>query len=281
MTRIDGAPTESSKSSDELRAELDQTRERMSTDVQALTNKLSPENLKAEAKHAALRSFEKGKERVMDTLHRRTEQVRETMENTENTIFGYARENPIPLSLIGLGVGLLVWNARRKADGDARRPDPSVVGRSEVYEGLDADDGERLASDGTSRHLAHLQDRVRSGVSSVKHAAADTAHQVRDKLGHLESEASDQARRAKAAAERVWEEQPLVLGAVALGVGLVVGLSIPSTESESQLVGEYRDKLLGSVKERARQLGDQAERALHDAGSSLTSDLAERDEAAV
>jgi ElaB/YqjD/DUF883 family membrane-anchored ribosome-binding protein len=113
------------KSSDELRADLDETRERVSSDVEALTNKLSPENLKAEAKQAVSRSWEEGKElvrdklhlgtaRVREKLHEGTERVKETVENTETTVLGYMRENPVPLALIGAGIGLLLLSAKKR-----------------------------------------------------------------------------------------------------------------------------------------------------------------------
>jgi hypothetical protein len=76
---------------------------------------------------------------------------------------------------------------------------------------------------------------------------------------------TEQARRAKTAAEDTFEDQPLVLGAVALGAGLAIGLGIPSTDSENQLVGRYRDRLFGSVKEQVQRIEDVAERALETA----------------
>lgn len=256
------------KSSDELRADLDQTRERVSSDVEALSNKLSPENLKAEAKQAVSRTWDEGRELVRDKLHQGTERVRETVQSTESTIVGFVRENPVPLSLIGVGVGLLIWNSRQKSRGDGRRPDPSVYGRSAVYAGLDGEEDDGHTA-GVTRQLGHLQDRVRSGVASVRHAATDKAEKAREQLGELEHQASEQAQRAKHFAERTLEEQPLVLGALALGAGMALGLSIPATQSESQLVGQYRDQLFGSMKDRARKLEGAAERALHSAQDEL------------
>jgi len=145
----------------------------------------------------------------------------------ESSVVAFVRENPVPLSLIGLGLGLLVWNSRRNAR-NRRGPDPSVVGRSAVYEGLDGDDGHSS----TGRPLQQVGERLRDG------------------------------------ARKTFEEQPLALGALALGAGLAIGLTIPATESENQLVGEYRDRLFGSAKPRAAGLEGMAESALPTAQSA-------------
>jgi ElaB/YqjD/DUF883 family membrane-anchored ribosome-binding protein len=244
---------------DDLRADLEQTRERVSSDIEALGNKLSPDNLKAEAKQAVSRGLEQGREAARETLREGTERVRQTAETAKNGIARYVRENPVPLSLIGLGVGLLIWNSRH----NSRRgmtPDPAVVGRSTVYGGYDDDDA---TSFGGRPH--HVRERVREGVASVRHAASETAHSARERLGQLEHQVTEQAQRAKVAAGNTFDEQPLALGAVALGAGLAIGLSIPATESENQLVGRYRDRLFGSVKQQAARLEDAAERALETA----------------
>jgi ElaB/YqjD/DUF883 family membrane-anchored ribosome-binding protein len=255
------------KSSDDLRADLGETRERVSSDVHALTNKLSPENLKAEAKQAVARTWDEGRERVRDKLQQGTERVRETFESTEGDIIGFVRENPVPLTLIGAGIGLLFWNSRQ-ARGRRRPPDPALYGRSAVYSGADGEDERGLTRDVT-RQLGHLQDRVRSGFANVQHAATDTAGKAREQLEELEHQAGEQAQRAKAFAERTLEDQPLVLGALAVGVGMAVGLSIPATESEQQLVGQYRDQLFGAVGREARQLEGVAKRALDNAQDEL------------
>ncbi len=53
------------------------------------------------------------------------------------------------------------------------------------------------------------------------------------------------------------DENPLALGLAALAVGVVVGLSIPSTEVENQYLGETRDQLLDRAKGLAQQTAQQ------------------------
>lgn len=154
--------------------------------------------------------------------NRSREGVLATAWHTESALGRFVRQNAAPLSLIGLGLGLLVWIYRRKADL-GHFPDPSVVGRSEVYEDLDEDEDAAWSGTG-ARDLGPFQARVRGGVASLKHTAADTAHQARAQLARLEHGAGRQAQRARVLAEWAWDEQPLVLATLAVGVGLAVGI---------------------------------------------------------
>ncbi len=249
-------PDLSSDNSDALRADLEQTRERVSQDVEALGAKLSPDNLKAEAKQAVSR-----------TVRRGTDRLRDGVDSAQGSILEFCRENPVPLSLIGAGIGLLFWNSRKKSDRRYASPDYSVVGRSEVYE--DWGDGE---SDASSK-LGQLKDRVQHGVQRARRAAGDKAHEAMNKFEQLEHTARDQAQHARQLADQTFEDQPLVLGAVALGAGLAVGLSLPATDSENRLVGEYRERFVANAKRRVSDLGGVAQHAVERAQDVVKEEL--------
>ena len=77
-----------------------------------------------------------------------------------------------------------------------------------------------------------------------------------------------QANQARERFNTLLEEQPLILGAVGLAVGAMIGAAFPSTEQEDRLVGEIRDKTLNKGKE----LGAQA----YQKGSELAKQNLER-----
>lgn len=240
-----------------LRAEIDETRERLSADVDALGNKLSPENIKAEAKQA-----------VKKTVQRGAEQVREGVSSAGAGLMDAVKANPIPVALIGVGLGWLVWNVRAASarKSSAPRLDYSVTGRSGVY---DPTDEPRLADDGDGA-LHQLSERAKDGVDRVKRAASGTIDEAQHQLGKAAGVAKDGARRTRDAAVHTMDDNPLLLGAVALGAGVAVGLSIPTTESENKLVGQYRDRFMAKAKEKAREVGEiakEAARAAADTGA--------------
>ncbi len=53
-----------------------------------------------------------------------------------------------------------------------------------------------------------------------------------------------QTQRAKGALERMLHENPLAVGALALGAAAAVGLAVPESSKESQMMGQARDSLV-------------------------------------
>ena len=49
--------------------------------------------------------------------------------------------------------------------------------------------------------------------------------------------------------EQAFQDNPLVIGAAALALGLAAGLEIPSTEKEAELVGDTRNELVDKVRD--------------------------------
>jgi ElaB/YqjD/DUF883 family membrane-anchored ribosome-binding protein len=112
--------------------------------------------------------------------------------------------------------------------------------------------------------------------SNAKEKVSDFASQAGDKLGDLTDRVKEQAsgltdkvkvqaselgdrvqegtRKARLGFWQLLEERPLVVGAATLAVGLLAGLSIPSTDVEDEFMGETRDQLLDTAKETGREV---------------------------
>jgi ElaB/YqjD/DUF883 family membrane-anchored ribosome-binding protein len=112
---------------------------------------------------------------------------------------------------------------------------------------------ERRTSAGQAWHAAG------EALESMGQKASDTAGQVRERTGQvlgqarekaqeLTGEARERAQRAgrkvKEQTRHLFEEQPLVLGALGIAVGAALGASLPRTRQEDEWLGETRDEVM-------------------------------------
>lgn len=104
--------------------------------------------------------------------------------------------------------------------------------------------------------------RAGEGIGQLTHDARDAASHLatstRDAASHLASDARMMSRRAIRTAGRQFEraesgiettlrDNPLAVGAVALAVGAAVGLALPHTEREDELMGQAKERLIAKA----------------------------------
>ena len=225
----------------------------MSETVDAIQDRLSPENLKEQAK-------DKVKEATVGRAQEAGSGIVETI-----------RQNPVPAALTGIGLGWLLVSARRQSAGQGarlhRRPyspsgyPPPYDDATHDYPPRYEETGSGVASPGQA--LGRARDSVGETASQAQERASQVAGQARDKGGQVADRAQDragrlgdqtrhQARRASSGFQRMLRENPLTVGALAAGVGAGVGLAIPETTKEHEVMGEARDNLVGTVQEKAQ-----------------------------
>jgi gas vesicle protein len=93
---------------------------------------------------------------------------------------------------------------------------------------------------------------VGGAVDSVKEKAGQVTSQVRDRAGELRSKAGGTIM-------RTLQENPLPVGMVALGIGAAVGLLVPETDRENQLMGSARDKFMERAQDTAQDLKEKVQ----------------------
>jgi ElaB/YqjD/DUF883 family membrane-anchored ribosome-binding protein len=112
-----------------------------------------------------------------------------------------------------------------------------------------------------------LGHKISGSASSMTDRARDMTHQARDRVqgsasgargraGELGQRSQQQYYRAKDSFSRMLEEQPLVLGALGVAVGTLLGAALPSTRREDDMMGRTRDDLLDRAKETASEQAD-------------------------
>lgn len=165
------------------------------------------------------------------------------------------RRNPVSTALIGMGV---LWLFAGSSGARA-----SKLARSA---GLDRvpDVASDLVESGRAR-MHDVQDRISDSLTDVGAKAASVASVVRENSSAALERASDLGRQipetgaelfgvAKSRMTDLFEEQPLLLGAIGLAIGAGIAASLPSTSVEADLFGETSDEF----KAQARGLVDHA-----------------------
>jgi len=93
--------------------------------------------------------------------------------------------------------------------------------------------------------------RVQETAGDVASKAQETASQLVDRsqeaVSNIADQAQYQAQRLEDRFQETLRTNPLVVGAVAVALGTAVGLAIPETRREHELMGEARDNLVGKV----------------------------------
>ena len=63
-------------------------------------------------------------------------------------------------------------------------------------------------------------------------------------------------------------ENPLAMGAVAIGAGAAVGLAIPQSAQEHEVMGEARDTFVEKAQEKAQDAQERVQRVAEEAQSA-------------
>jgi uncharacterized protein YjbJ (UPF0337 family) len=101
--------------------------------------------------------------------------------------------------------------------------------------------------------------------------AGQVMGQVQERAGQMPYQMRERAGQVQQQAQGFWqmmESNPVAVGALGTVLGGVAGLLIPETEKEHQLMGETRDRVIGSVQEMAGETVAKAQRVAEEAGKS-------------
>jgi hypothetical protein len=266
------------KHPDELEREADRARASLESTLEALERRLSPGEL----------------------LDQMLNVVKENGGVFGRNLATQVRNNPVPVLLTGIGMTWLM------AASD--RPPQRAYRNAYGYYGYEGEGyseslGERAASMGHSigESASSMGDSVRGTVTQAGESARATAEQARQSAQGMADRAREGATHARdaamgaasnvrgaamgaahgfadstrAGAESVWEgydylkrEQPLVLGALAVAAGALVGAMLPGTRAEDRMMGEYSEEAKERLQEEARQRADQARDAAAEAAEA-------------
>lgn len=99
-----------------------------------------------------------------------------------------------------------------------------------------------------------LRHSVGGGLSGAGSAVKDAASNVMSGTRHLGSSAQHQSDQFSRQIVNLFDQQPLIAGALAFAVGAAAGAALPHTAQEDELLGEQADKLRGKAVKTAGKL---------------------------
>jgi gas vesicle protein len=313
-----GDSDETTDETEQIREQIEETRSSMSETIDAIQEKLSISNISEQVKEQVSEHISSAVEAAKDSVYSATigkvgEFMKTAGRELSKTEAGrVAKDNPVPLLLIGLGVGLLAYQSSygSKTRSRSYRYD-EYGGENEVYRGredYDYDETEffggrtqsnrstfraakgklgdvagsvsgaagnayESVSGAASGALDTVGDAASSAYEGVTDAAGNAYGTVTDVAGRAYERVGDLGSTAREQYDYYIEENPMAVGAVALALGAAVGLSIPSTRYEGQLVGETRDHLVSKAQNAAGDLINRVKEVAGEAQRTLTDEV--------
>ena len=193
-------------------------------------------------------------------------------EISKNSVVKTVRDNPLPFILIGAGAGLLAYKSYSKKEfGNG--------GTNRDYTNVGSLSGEQRTSlyDSAEKQVSGVKDKVTGAASTaydgIATAASSTVEGARDIAGRAYDKAGQFGNATKSKYEHYIEEKPMVIGALALAAGAAVGLSIPITRYEGELMGEARQNLFNKAEETATGFVDKAKEVATSAGKTISEEV--------
>lgn len=168
------------------------------------------------------------------------------------------------------------------AQAPDRLRDEIDMTRTDLARDVDALADRTLPNRVVSRKWAGVKDRMHSvtesvmgtprsageGMKSVGHKIQDASETVADKAGEVASEVSDTVKEAPEMVRRQTQGNPIAVGMIAFGAGLLAATLIPATELEKRAgasIKEHSAELTEPLAESARQLKEDLTESVSDA----------------
>jgi len=248
------------KRPEEIEREIEETRNRLSRDIDELGNKLSPQNLKEEAKSA-----------IKDAAQGAVSNVGEQARRTGFRLVEVIRENPLPVIAVGAGVTWLLTQ-RSGSDVSGNRMARYAYTGAERRQGGSWQSGIKEKVGGV---VSEAKDTISETASGVAGRAGELKDRAGERIDDLSGEARRQSRRIKTNLEHAAEANPLFVGLGAAIVGLALGMLLPGTERENELMGSTRDELVDRAETTAERVKDAAVEAGRELKETVRSEIEE------
>ncbi len=184
-----------SENPDEIRSEIEETRRRLGTDVDAVADKVTPSHVVRRQTEKARDAVFGVKEKIMGAVDEATEGAGSAIEDAGEAIgdaprrlAGQTQGNPLAAGLIAFGAGLLAASLIPPSEKEKE----AAQTLKEAAQPLTTELTE--AAKGVAQHL---QDPAQEALENVKTAATEAAQHVKEETQTAASDMKDTAAEAK------------------------------------------------------------------------------------
>jgi len=261
-TRVTDSEDTPTPETEEIRAQIEETRAGMSQTIDQITERLSPTNIKEQVKEQVIEGYEEVKDTVRDaTIGRVEDMVRyagDTVEDVRTGTWETIRSNPIPAALTALGLGWLWMNRKsghhnRGVGGRARYYEVGYDRGRESYGGRESYSNRGYDDRGgyTARYSAPDRGYEERGYRGQGGSYSGSMDRVRDTAGSMAGQASstvsNAASQARDAAGNVVDQAQETVSNLASGAQERAGQVVDTVQETASDVYErgayYADRL--------------------------------------
>jgi ElaB/YqjD/DUF883 family membrane-anchored ribosome-binding protein len=215
-----GEQTTAIRPPDQVSREIESTRRRIEQRADALRDRMSPREL----------------------LRPVTDRLKDTLGEGGEKVLDVFRENPLPLTLVGVGLGWLLLKDTRWA-----------APREPRFRAADVAGGAKEAA----HHVGEMASNAASAVSEKISSVSEKVGGMSEKVGGMAQRASQAAKKG-ATSTADWftttlEQNPLALAIGTLALGMVAGILIPASEKEEETVGKLGEKAAEAALEKTSE----------------------------
>ncbi len=255
---------------EQIEREIARTRSNMSETIDEIQERFSPQYIRRQV----------------------TEDIKDTARGAGNSIMQTIKDNPLPAAIAGLSLAWLFFKGKDEDSGydrnyDYRTPDRygayrryPASGRSYRRDAYGYPEDYRYAYREPEPHDASMKDKAsevgskaRETVHDVQERASEFGHDVQERMEDWGDQMARQARRTRSTLEHWMDENPLAMGAAALGVGALVGMMLPSTHFEDEWMGEKRDQVVEQARHKADDTIDRLEHVAEKTAETVKHEL--------
>jgi ElaB/YqjD/DUF883 family membrane-anchored ribosome-binding protein len=278
-----------------IRSDIDATRQRMDDTMDAIGDRLQPRHLLDEFLGFLRGGDSDGGE---SRLAHYREKLSESCSTAAHTVTDVVKKNPVPLLLIGAGIGWMIYQNRR-ATSPRRSTEPDLFSEENGAQDILYDPDPDMSYDpdihydrpleypssGAARagysdqssttKLGETKGKIGEKASAVTHqlkdklasageVAKEKVSAVRDRASELSARATDGTRqiysRAREQVVTTADQHPLEVGLVALAAGLIAGLMVPTPNVINRKVGPIADRLRARTRDRGSEILERGKR---------------------